>query len=262
MVNYLGFHVKLDDISDNPRSKRLLYHSPCQIMIKPNFNSYIEPLESKYVRIIHVYYTYLIFSHIFFTYRNYILPGLLKYIEIKDELKFTYVLAHLPSNIEQFELFTNGLNKINKLQINKCLLLEDTHFYDFDELKSKHHLSPVNFYYYLLEQIHKYNLNLCLDTAHMFSNTLTIEEMINVLQKAYDMKILKVIHLNGNSRNQDYSDKHIEFFSESNKIKAFDRILKKINTFDDITLIVELDNYDIEEYKRQLKNYDNIVIPG
>lgn len=261
MTNHLGFHVKLDNI-DQAGNKKFLHRAPCQIMMKPiNITSLtIKPIKSDFIKIIHVYYTYLLFSPVCFTYKNYIVKGLLEYMKIREFLNFTYILAHLPSNMEQFCLLINGLEQLREMEVNQSILLEDTHIYRLDEITKHYNLLPKSVYSYMFTQIKKYEVNLCLDTAHMYSNGLTTREITDLLQLAYDMGILKVIHLNGNSRNQQTSDHHVEFFSPDNKIPHYDEILAKINTFENITLIVELDEYDVDEYRENLREYKNITI--
>lgn len=256
MVNYVGFHVKnfmLEEV-----------RGPYQIMFKPfQFAQREYKIEdNEYTKIIHSHYIYELFSPIFLTYRNYIANGILKYDKIREEMKFNYVLYHLPKNLVMLKNVKDVFELLKKeyKHLLPFMLFEDTYFSAQDKLKEANK-KPIDLYRYLFSYIKKYGTNLCLDTAHMFSNSLSISEMLILLQESYDMGILKVIHLNGNTRHQGTSDHHVEFFSNNNVIENYNKILEKLNTFNDLSLIIEID-YDssiVEETKKALTNYKNLV---
>lgn len=256
MPSIIGFHLRINH--DTQNYNKLF---PIQIKVKPNNSLLINNNEENYIEnIIHSEYIYILFSSLLFTKNNYILEAIHDYFKLCEKLKYKYILYHLPSNIEQLNNIEQSLcliNEIKKMYSNNIeILLEDTHL-------NKNLLSSINVkdvYNQYIQICKSFNIKLCLDTAHMFSNSLNEEQMCEILNLAYKESILKVIHLNGNMNTAFKSDVHCCIFGSLNKFN-YKPILNCINQFNDIIIIIEQNRPEltINDYIQYFKPYKNLT---
>jgi endonuclease IV len=137
------------------------------------------------------------------------------YKTLAEALHTKNILIHLPANLNEYNNLNIGFEIIqSELGDDFNIHLEIPAW-----AKTLHHISRVDYY----DEIDKYmkpNYNYVFDTAHLFANGYTTEEIINLFKK-YDTKYC---HLNGNLRSRYCSDSHTAIFSENNKIPDWKEI--------------------------------------
>lgn len=107
----------------------------------------------------------------------------------------------------------------------------------------------------------EYKLPIVIDTAHLHSNGLNVEQMITLLKEFEDNYTF--IHLNGNSRDMFKKDKHTTFTElsgfENNKIKDADNLLAYVSKIDKICISEQKCN-NLDYFNKLGKTYGFNVI--
>ena len=121
-------------------------------------------------------------------------------------------------------------------------------------------ISVQDYIGYYFDRIVGYNYDIVLDTAHMWANGCTVEDMI-ALYKRF-AKNMKISHLNGNKRGQFTSDAHCPIFLDTNRIDHVDRLMEYLATTD-LLLITEnaSDGVEYIQWKRFADKYKLKIVP-
>lgn len=155
------------------------------------------------------------------------------YLHLCERLGTKNMLIHLPTNVKEFSNFSLGLEMIIKiLSINNIIC----HFEIAPlskELRDYLEINKENAYDKIIEFVEKLfsqipekfktYFKFVPDTAHLFANGVSGENIINFIDK-FKSKI-NYIHLNGCKSAQFAPDKHTPIY-KSNKIENVDEIMK------------------------------------
>jgi hypothetical protein len=186
---------------------------------------------------------------------------------IKSYLSFikligaTHLLFHLPENDREYENKEVGMKILNE-EVYKFiyphtinLLLETPVFsrsLRLELLRLINHGMAVDpkeedylmncFYLDTLIPYFPIGAKLVIDTAHLWSNGLNSDEIVNIIEKYKEH--IALIHLNGNDRPKYTRDRHVAFFSPMNRIKKFGLI---INTIIKHTFLCICEDKDYED---------------
>jgi hypothetical protein len=190
--------------------------------------------------LLHTGYDFYPFQQEIFNPSSYQVQLLKSYLETCKQLRVNQLLIHGPNQPKNLKFFTAGLtilksylNDFNsnletnyKLQI--CIempafcksmysILDQSNIYDFT-------LSYFN-------EVVKKGFDIVIDTAHLFSNGLETNQIIDILEIFKDN--YKFIHLNGNAHDKFKKDKHTTLTScpdfEPNLIPKSNLILEKVS---------------------------------
>lgn len=183
------------------------------------------------------------------------------------------LLIHGPNNKEEVEKLEEGLNWLNEIlseEERRRLIIEMPAFTKelFEELKNKENKKEIVKDYFM--KCLRKGFNICLDTAHCYSNGLEVNDMFDLVKEIEEKKDLKdlnksnlqeclIIHLNGNQNDKYNMDHHTWILSKKNKYKKdvwkFLYLVKEEN----LKCILELtdeNEYDkyFEKYSKRLKD--------
>lgn len=199
--------------------------SPCQMMPSPR--SYItEATVSDLKRLpedilIHTTYVTKCFTNNSLTNLSKTTRNLNLYEEIDAD-----ILIHGPASLEEFNNFGLGIELIKKIDINHKFCIEIPAFTKTLTKYVLDNYEPLEFVTLYLDTIIRNNFTIILDTAHLHSNGLKVEDMLYLMNKYKDN--FKYLHLNGNERKQFTSDIHCPITSSNNKITHVDLLLKSL----------------------------------
>lgn len=152
------------------------------------------------------------------------------YMDLADKLCTKYILIHGPMNLEEYLNFEKGLNFIKDVYTDDYIIcIEIPAFASslIDYINKNYNKDYYNFICNYFDLIIKYNYQIVIDTAHLHTNGLIAEEMVELLKKYinhYDF-----IHMNGNKKPQfKYPDEHTHIDSINDKINNSYLLLKEI----------------------------------
>lgn len=204
--------------------------------------------------------------------------NILNYLALANRIGFQYILIHGPESMKEWQLLDGALNVLIELVkksngpakviiempafkgsfINdlKNVMINDIS-YGKSDIKD---ITVQDYISYYFDRIIGYGFDIVLDTAHLWANGCTAEDMI-YLYKRY-AKNMKITHLNGNKRNQFTSDSHCPIFLETNKIDQVDALMKYLSTTN-LVLITEnaSDGVEYVQWKRFADKYGLKIIP-
>ena len=265
--------------------KRFLstYNHPMQIMpqqrktITEQMLSQYPVIKDKRVACVHTSYVTRAFGEKMLT------PGfqrinILNYLALADRIGFQYVLVHGPESMKEWHILDASLKILHELEekskktakiiiempafkgafINELKeLMASDDSYKKSDVKD---ITVLDYLTYYFEHITAYNFDIVLDTAHLYANGATVEDMIELYKRF--AKNMKITHLNGNKNRQFTSDNHCPIFSDKNKIEGVDRLMTYLSTTK-LVLITEnaSDGVEYIEWKRFSDKFKISIVP-
>lgn len=184
---------------------------------------------------------------------------------LADKLNTKYILIHGPMNVEEYNNFNEGLKHIDNAFDNKIICIEIPAFAKaLHMFKNKSNINDYDFIINYINNIINFKGNnqfqIVLDTAHLHSNGLSANIMIELLDKFKDY--YDFIHLNGNIKDKYTSDIHTQLDSVNDKIDNSYLLWEFVVKLNKIC-ICETKNGDYNYYKLIAKEYGyNIVEPN
>ena len=155
--------------------------------------------------------------------------SLRQYGKLATKIGTKNILIHMPKTLQEWNNFVLGYKIIHDELISKGFKIhfeitawsKDLHAY-FTKDKDRQ-LVISEYYERLLEVANTYNdtVYIVIDTAHMFANGCSEDDIIATLQK-YSNRI-EYLHWNGNIRPMFSTDSHVPIFSSSS-LMTFDKI--------------------------------------
>ena len=267
------FHVKMPSIltfnfSVAKKKKLADYKEPFQIM--PATVNYVKDSDiDKYKNIsnnniiIHLNYVTRMFSSNGLEKDSTIRYSLRQYAKLADKIGTKDILIHMPKSLQEWNNFILGYKIIHDELLSKGYNIhfeitawtKDLH----EEFgKETNRISVVkNYYDVLFDAAKSYGdtkyVYVVIDTAHMFSNGCTENDIIQIL-KEYDDKI-KYIHWNGNLNKMFSSDSHVPIFDTQSKM-SYDKISTYVAKLDKIC-VCEITKEDApkSEWERYANRY-------
>jgi endonuclease IV len=220
---------------------------PCQIMPRRNQGLYdissinIEPGNENVL--IHTSYITHIWSNKAFEYHSNQWLNLKNYFKLAQKIGSKYVLVHGPQSKEEYDLMYEGLkwlhNNFDEYMTDIKLVIEIPAF------TKSFHMNIIDKYDFIdkyLQTLVDNGFDIVLDTAHLYANGLNCEQMVQLIDK-YKSNF-NWIHLNGNSKTQFTSDKHVFVLDESNKFGSeVEVLLKKISELNNCICVLETLDY-------------------
>lgn len=168
------------------------------------------------------------------------------YSKLAKVLGTKNILIHLPSNINEYESYGEGIDLIIEKIIKAdciCHLEVNPLSKDLQTYLKINKENAISKYYEYLNKIifaippkYSANFKLVVDTAHLFANGFDGLDMVEFIEKYKNM--IQFIHFNGNSNSQFTKDKHVPMYRVDNKIKNVDELTTYISKLN-ITLIAE-----------------------
>lgn len=265
--------------------KRFLstYNHPMQIMpqqrktITEQMLSQYPIIKDKRIACVHTSYVTRVFGEKMLT------PGfqhinILNYLALADRIGFQYVLVHGPESMKEWRLLDASLRILHELEekskkdvkiIIEMPAFKGTFINELKELMVSDNsykkstvsdITVLDYLMYYFEHITAYNFDIVLDTAHLYANGATVEDMI-ALYKHF-AKNMKITHLNGNKNRQFTSDNHCPIFMDKNRIEGVDRLMTYLSTTN-LVLITEnaSDGVEYVEWKRFADKYKIAIVP-
>ena len=229
------------NFSVSNKSKLIGYTEPYQIM--PATINYIKDSDiEKYKNIsnpkilIHLNYITPMFSTKGIEKGSSVRFSLRQYRHLADKLGTKNILVHMPKSLQEWNNFKMGFKIVYDELLSKDY---DVHFEITSWSKDLHkefgkeadqRVQVVEKYFKALLDEAKAldvsrHVHIVIDTAHMFANGCTEDDIIEVIKK-YDSKI-KYLHWNGNVRPMYATDSHAPIFSEASLL-PYDKISKVV----------------------------------
>lgn len=149
-----------------------------------------------------------------------------QYIKLCKRIKYKRLLIHLPGTQKEINEIGNGfglLKDIFNKEENKDIIL----VLEIPAFKSGYKNDVYEYFRMIIKnyfKLFKYNnVELCFDTAHLYSNGLDGRDMIALFDAKISHKRLidycQIIHFNGNCKQKYTSDEHVQIFDKNNKIE-------------------------------------------
>lgn len=198
--------------------------------------------------LIHTSYMTRVFSPITFSYNSKIQALLRQYIKLAEKIGTKYILVHGPSSENEMLNFDLGLNMMKKIieeektKASFCIEIPSL----TKDLLTKHKNKYLEFFTEYIQKIVDAGFEFVPDTAHIFNNGLTNDELIELLNKFE--KHWSWVHLNGNLRPRFTSDTHCAMFDKKNLIPDYIKFCQKIASFKR-NCICEIIYKNYEEWK-------------
>lgn len=204
--------------------------------------------------------------------------NILNYLALADRIGFQYVLVHGPESMKEWRILDAALQILRELEgksnKNAKIIIEMPAFKGnfINELKelmatddsykktSVKDITVLDYLTYYFEHITAYDFDIVLDTAHLYANGATVDDMIELYK--HFAKNMKITHLNGNKNRQFTSDNHCPIFSDKNKIEGVDRLMTFLSTAN-LALITEnaSDGTEYIEWKRFADKFKIKIVP-
>lgn len=201
--------------------------------------------------------------------------NLQNYSVLAHKLGTQDILIHMPSSISELQSFAIGIEAINKYIIeNKCICHLETNPLTKDliqllKIDKSNAFKIYNTYTDTLwksipEKIRD-KFRIVVDTAHLYANGLTIDQMIEYIEKW--KKNIKYIHFNGNANSIFTRDLHVPMYSERNKFTDIEKLSNYVskNKFiliaEDSTIKGTYDEWKnyCEKYGLEIVKYSEIL---
>ncbi len=156
-----------------------------------------------------------------------------QYIKLCKRIKYKRLLIHLPGTQKEINEIGNGfglLKDIFNKEENKDIIL----VLEIPAFKSGYKNDVYEYFRMIIKNyfnLFKYNnVELCFDTAHLYSNGLDGRDMIALFDAKISHKRLidycQIIHFNGNCKQKYTSDEHVQIFDKNNKIEYSAELIK------------------------------------
>lgn len=246
------------------------YREPLQIMpqtVKIPTNDFINSFPSCSTwseSVIHTSYITRPFNSIFNEQGkiNTCIYNIEQYIKLCKRIKYKRLLIHLPQTQKEMNEIGNGfglLKDIFNKEENKNIIL----VLEIPAFKSGYENDVYEYFKLIVKnyfKLFKYNnVELCFDTAHLYSNGLDGSEMVDLFNATISHKRLidycTIIHFNGNLKPKYTSDQHVQIFDKRNKIENTEELINFLKTENKI-LISEntTKRSDYEKWEEFAKN--------
>ncbi len=191
-----------------------------------------------------------------------------QYIKLCHHIKYKYLLIHLPASQKEMNNLGNGMNELINF-FNKepklTLLLETPSFVSgFKMDMTKYITNIIN---NTFDKFINNNVEICIDTAHLYANYCDSSDIIKLLDtKINDKKkiidYVNVIHLNGNVNNKGKSDKHTPIFADNNKMTNIDELMKYLKDKNKILITENTTNHTTyEDWQKFAAEYKINIVP-
>lgn len=204
--------------------------------------------------------------------------NILNYLALADRIGFQYILVHGPESMKEWNILYACLNILHGLEqksgTDVKVIIEMPAFKGsfIDDLKERmaedksyeksdiKDIKILDYLSYYFDHIIEQGFDIVLDTAHLYSNGASVEDMI-ALFKRYE-KNMKISHLNGNKNRQFTSDAHCPIFSDKNRIERVNVLMDYLSTTK-LILITEnaSEGTEYKEWKRFADKYKLSIIP-
>lgn len=204
--------------------------------------------------------------------------NILNYLALANRIGFQYILVHGPESMKEWNILHACLNVLHGLEqksgTDAKVIIEMPAFKGsfIDDLKERmaedktygksnpKDIKVIDYLSYYFDAIVEQGFDIVLDTAHLYSNGATVEDMI-VLFKRYE-KNMKICHLNGNKNRQFTSDAHCPIFSDKNRIERVNILMEYLSTTK-LVLITEnaSEGTEYKEWKRFADKYKLSIVP-
>ena len=178
------------------------------------------------------------------------------YKTLCERIKYNF-LIHGPSNLNEFETYSKGMCIIRDMfkDFPYKILIEVPAFNKAFQISMNDYLAAIIGEF----PADRNNFEICIDTAHLFANGCSSDDIIEVCKNFED--VIHTIHLNGNENEQYCTDKHIEIFSPNSKLK---NIKNMVQYFKDknMLMIAELSRgtYGYNDWKTFADSYDIKIV--
>lgn len=159
------------------------------------------------------------------------------YITTSEILNVREILIHGPDTLERTEYFTCGLKLLKSLNTSIPFVIEMPAFCQ-NMFNDKYFKNKNDFIKSYFNTCVNEGFNIVPDTAHLYANGLSTDEIIDILDIFKDNYTF--IHLNGNSKPQYKHDKHTTLTPligyESSKIETPEKLLSYISKLNKICI--------------------------
>lgn len=175
-----------------------------------NYSSYQTNNPIKRNILIHTGYDFNLWKHfeMFEFSKQYM--QIVNYMRLSHNLGADSILIHGPSSYNECgfsENLSNLLTRVNEINTVKSFCVEIPRFtHDLINTIQQNKTNMLDFIDAYTNKIIRQNCNIVFDTAHLYANGLTVDDMILLLTKYNDH--YKYIHLNGNSNPKYSKDNH------------------------------------------------------
>lgn len=207
------------------------YNEPLQIMpqttkipLDNNINTY--PLCERWRdSVIHTSYITRPFNNIYNEEGkvNSCIYNIKQYIKLCRRIKYKRLLIHLPATDKEIQELGNGFGLLKDIfNENKDIIL----VLEIPAFKAAYKENLKKYFKIIIENYFKLfiygNIEICFDTAHLFSNGLDSKDIVDLMEyKVCGKKLIdysSIIHFNGNVNPMFKSDKHVQIFDKKNKM--------------------------------------------
>ena len=205
--------------------------------------------------------------------------NILNYLALANRIGFKYVLVHGPESMKEWRLMDASLTILHDLEkrsagpakiIIEMPAFKGTFIEDLKDLMSKDtshtedkegSITVQDIMSYYFDSIVEHGFEIVLDTAHLYANGCTVDDMI-YLYKRY-AKSMAITHLNGNKNRQYTSDAHCPIFSDKNKIADVNRLMEYLSTTK-LVMITEnaSDGVEYVQWKQFADKYGIQIVPN
>ena len=192
-----------------------------------------------------------------------------QYIKLCKRLHYKRLLIHLPQSENEMKFLGHGMTELINIFSNKELvtLSKDNYLVlvlEIPAFKSGYKEDVTKYMKLIIENFfHKFslgNVEICYDTAHLFANGLDCKNMVKLFEVGVNGKKLidysKIIHFNGNQNEMGKSDKHVQMFSEDNKMTHRGRLIRYLRDKDKILITENTTSHsDYNHWLEYTKHY-------
>ena len=204
--------------------------------------------------------------------------NILNYLALANRIGFKYILVHGPESMKEWSIMDGPLKIMHELEKksggSSRVIIEMPAFKGtfIENLKSvmisdesypkteNKDITVQDYIGYYFDRIIGYGYDIVIDTAHMWSNGCSVDDMI-ALYKRF-AKNMTITHLNGNKNRQFTSDAHCPIFLDKNRIDEVDKLMTYLSSTS-LLLITEnaSDGVEYVQWKRFADKYKLKIIP-
>lgn len=189
------------------------------------------------------------------------------YVKLCRRLYYKRLLIHLPSTLTELNNLSDGMNVLAKMfnQVEDVVLVLEIPAFKsgFKCDVSKYLLNVIVNYF---DKFKYKNVELCIDTAHIFANGIDCKEMVNLFETPIKSTKLidycNIIHLNGNMNPMYKADIHCPIFDERNKMTNIDILMRYISDKNKILIAENTKQHaDYTKWEQFAKQYNINIVP-
>lgn len=192
-----------------------------------------------------------------------------QYLLLCKRLKYKRLLLHLPQTTKEMNHLGDGMVELIEMFSNKELVSLGNGSYitlvlEIPSFKSGFTMDVYDYFKQIVSNFfHRFelkNVELCFDTAHLFSNNMDCKDMIALFERKINGRPLidyaKIIHFNGNQNKMGKSDKHIQMFSPENKMTHANLLIRYLRDKDKILITENTTSFsDYKHWQEYAKHY-------